>query len=175
MADGDVDVVCGERSTGLHFWEKSGSRTPCGVTLEYGPSAWPVQPAVAYYQWSDTEEGFIPFPFTTFEVRTRFEELSAGVLKTWRKASHTRPFLGVGVALVRVRLTGSEPGAISNSDSERSVGEYAEGGFYWSLAGHLNIGLHVRTLFGASVHSLHEDANYTQLGLLLGWGWSDKN
>src|SRR5262249_46209686 len=79
-------------------------------------------------------------------------------------------------AAARVEIAGN-----SVNDHDQSFGEYVQGGVYWRVGSRFNIGLDFRSVFGTSVSvdfggpvSAKGDADYSQAGLVLGWGWSDR-
>ncbi len=78
------------------------------------------------------------------------------------------PYVGGGVASVNASFDG---GNLKVDDA--SGGVYVHGGVYWRMGHRFNIGFDVRALGGTKMTIFGQDfnANYTQAGLLLGWGW----
>jgi len=142
--------------------------------VDYAEANWPVDVAAAYYRWSERTDTFVLFPFTPVEVETRISEGSVGVLKIRKQARHFRPFLGAGIAWVKVEQVTQASGAGSAQDSDTSFGGYAEGGVNWRVARYLNIGVHARFLLGTRLDLHGGDADYAQVGFVLGWGWPGK-
>lgn len=102
-------------------------------------------------------------------------ELSFGINKTWGKTGSTRPFLSGGVSFVRTEITLDAPGGDIKDDDD-SLGFFVEGGVYWRLGPHFNLGLHGRILGGTSVEMFGEegDADYWEAGPMIGWSWPAK-
>jgi hypothetical protein len=172
FAEGNANFVIGNRSLDHDFWDPVDSQTVYGVTVDFGQPKWPIHIAVGYYESSD--HGNETFPgFGNVDFTGRVREFSAGVLKTWKFRKVVHPFVGGGAAFVEAR--GEVDSSIfgADSDHDSSGGFYGEGGVWWRLGRAFNIGVHARivrltnvTLFGSD-----GDADYQQIGVLLGWGW----
>ena len=59
------------------------------------------------------------------------------------------------------------------SDSDDTNGIYVEGGVYWRLGKAFNLGVHGRLVEGTDVTLFDQDgdADYYQVGALIGFGW----
>ena len=64
-------------------------------------------------------------------------------------------------------------GLVDVSDDDTTVGVYVNGGVYWRLGKRFNIGIDGRIVTGTSIElfGARGDANYGQLGLILGFGF----
>jgi hypothetical protein len=96
----------------------------------------------------------------TFEATVK--EIYLGARKTWGQPDRLHPFVSLGLEYVSAKTELS--GGASEDDS--SFGLYARGGAYWTI-GHFNLGADVKTLVGTDID--FGDANYIQLGFILGY------
>lgn len=128
--------------------------------------------------FGDLPFGDLPFGFDfpglgVQNVRSTVAEFSAGVLYRPRGERKLIPFVGGGLSFMTVEQEIERLGGRSISDDDTTVGIYVNGGVYWRLGKRFNIGFDGRVVTGTSVQLFGQkgDANYGQLGLILGWGW----
>ena len=168
LAEGNANFVLGLRWLDEDDWEPVEEQGVFGVTVDFGKNDWPVNLA-AGLMISGKEEDV-----GALDLTGTISELSFGVLKTWEKGSDgkTRPFFGGGLSFLSAEIEIDGPGG-SVSEDDNSGAIYAQGGVYWRIGSRFNIGGDVRVLFGSDLEALgiEGDADYFQLGLLLGWGW----
>jgi hypothetical protein len=103
-------------------------------------------------------------------------ELALGIRRTWLGA-RARPFFGVGLGYVAGEITGSMAGFVLSVD-DSTVGAWVDGGVFWRLGRHFNLGFEGRYTFAEiepTVMGISQsvDAGGLHLGLLLGFGWDD--
>jgi len=169
FAEGNANFVLGGRWLGEDDWEPVEEQGVIGVTVDFGKDDWPVNLA-AGLMLSAKEEEVGPF-----DVTGSIAELSFGVLKTWKKGSdgRVRPFAGGGLSFLTAEIDVDVPGGGSASEDDSSGAIYGQGGVYWRIGSRFNIGGDVRISFGSDLEAagIEGDADYFQLGLLLGWGW----
>jgi len=161
-AGGNANLVGGGRTmTDENDWMPFQDQTVGGITVDFGPASWPFN-LEAGAQGSEKTESL----FGT-DVTGRVEEVSFGLNKTWNMG-RMHPYVGAGAAQVKATF---ESGSVSIDDS--SAGFYVHGGIFWRLGRRFNIGFDVRGMGGTKISffGFEGDANYTQGGLLLGWGW----
>ena len=103
-------------------------------------------------------------------------ELSFGVTKVWETKGRVRPFIGGGVSFVKAEMQVDVPTGTATS-SDDSIGFWVEGGVYWRLGRHFDLGFFGRALMGTSITLFGEngDADYWQVGPMLGWSWPPKS
>lgn len=170
---GNVNFVGGTRSFGDDdLFEEIDSQSFGGVTVDFGPDSWPVTLAIGLYGSFGEEENI----FGEIDLQTAVSELSFGVHKVW-KVNATRPFVGGGLTSVSTWAEFEGPGD-DVDDTDTSVGLYVQGGVFWKIGSRFNIGIDGRLVTGTDVEmdfdgrlSAEGDADYFQVGLLLGWGW----
>jgi len=161
-AGGNANFILGGRSLsdGAN-WGSFDSQSVFAADVDFSVGNWPVN-LEAGVQASEKEESF----FGT-NVTGSVTELFVGVNRTWDHGK-MHPFVGGGAASV---TAGFDGGGVSEDDT--SAGFYIHGGVFWRIGRRINLGLDVRAMTGTSLtlFGLDGDADYTQGGLLLGWGW----
>ena len=170
-ADGNFNFVYGQRSLDHDFWDPADDQTVLGGTLEFGGKDWPIHIAAGYYK-SDDEGTLNSFPILgSVDLDAEVSEWSLGIEKVW-KAGMVRPYVGGGVSFVS---TDADVSSIlgSVSDDDDTTGIYVQGGVFWRLGTWFNLGFDARLLEGTDVTLFDQDgdADYWQLGALVGFGW----
>jgi opacity protein-like surface antigen len=159
-ADGNVNFILGQRNLSDEVWEfvDLDSQPLFGVNADFGGEGWPVHVAVGVNISADTSG----------DLTAAIADLSVGGLWVPRKGKTVRPYLGAGVSTVGVAIDDD-----FDDETDQSFGFYANGGVFFRLGSHFNIGADLRMVRGTSFEVLGAefDADYVQLGLLLGVGW----
>ena len=172
LAEGNANFVLGLRALDDDDWEPVEEHVVFGVTVDFGKEDWPIHLAAGYMGSRSEEEE------AGLDIKATVSELSFGVLKVW-DSSNTRPFVGGGLAALNAELEVDIPGffgfpgGASVTADDTSLAFYAQGGVFWRIGSRFNIGFDARALFGSELEDagVETDADYFQLGLLLGWGW----
>jgi hypothetical protein len=167
VAGGNANFALGVRTLGDDdFWEPVEEHLVLGVTVDFGKEGWPIQLAVGAYGSSDEED------FGGAEITGSVGELSFGVLKVWKHSGGLKPYVGGGVSAVNAEGE-ADIGPFSIDDDDTSPGLYGQGGIAWRLGERFNLGFDARILLGTDVElfGVEGDADYFQVGVLLGWGW----
>ncbi len=174
LAGGNANFLLGWRMLDEDLWEPTEDQPVFGVTVDFAPDPWPVQLAIGLYGSTDEEEldlGVFGFS-TSGEFTASVTELSFGVLKSWEVAGNVHPYVGGGLSFVEAEAE-LESGSSSVDDDDNSPALYGHGGVSWRLGSRFNIGVDGRFLVGSDIELFDSegDADYFQIGLLLGWGW----
>ena len=166
LAGGNANFILGSRGLDKDFWEPVNGQFATGVTVDFGKQAWPIHLETGIQVSIGYEEDFL-----NADIAGAVSEISFGVNKTWEKGV-MRPFIGGGLAAVGASYSIDGPGPTIDDD-DGSGGLYFHGGIYWRLKSRFNIGIDGRFLVGTNVTLFGEegDADYVQLGMILGWGW----
>jgi hypothetical protein len=171
-ASGDVNFVYGTRSLDHDFWEPTDDQEVYGATVDFGGAHWPVNIAVGYFKSHD--DGTLnTFPILgSVDLDVHLEEYSLGVEKVWKAGKVVRPFLGGGVSHLHADAKVSAVLG-STSDDDSTNGFYVDGGIFFRLGSAFNLGIDGRVLQGTNVTLFDRDgdADYWQVGALLGFGW----
>ena len=177
FAAGNANVVAGPRYLDDGSWNPVADQTAVGITVDVGRKFWPINFAIGYHDSTATDHSVNPAPVGDLKLEGRIQELDFGVLKSWPLAHRLRPFVGGGLGLVQGSSRATFATLGGTHDSGTGAGAWMEGGVYWRLAGHLNLGIDTRVLLGANVtlFGFSRSADYRQVGMLVGWGWPGAN
>ncbi len=163
-ADGNANFVLGERwMSSSSDWQPWDDQAMGGVTVDFGGANWPVHLETGAEGSAKTVSTYLG------DVTGSVGDVFFGVNKTWSTGrGNVHPYVGGGIASVTAKM---ETGSVSVDDT--SVGFYVHGGVFWRLGTRFNIGFDVRALGGTnmSIEGVEFDSNFTQVGLVLGWGW----
>ncbi len=168
LAGGNANFVLGGRGLDKDLWEPVNGQAVVGVAVDFGKKDWPIHLETGIQVSVGAEEDF----FVTSDVYGSVAELDFGVNKTWETKGPARPYIGGGLATVGASYTIEAPlGDIEDDDD--SGGAYFHGGVFWRIGQRFNIGIDGRFLVGTKITLFGEegDADYVQLGMVLGWGW----
>jgi hypothetical protein len=171
FAGGNANFLYGTRSMNDDAWEPTDDQEVYGLTVDFGGKTWPVCIAVSYLESGDKGE-VASFPILgSVDLDSELSEWDVGVRKIWTVKS-VRPFVGGGLSLIDADADVSSALG-STSDSDDTQGLYVEGGVYWRLGQAFNLGLNGRIVEGTDMTLFDQDgdADYWQVGALLGFGW----
>jgi len=169
MAGGNANFILGSRGLDHDFWTPVNGQAVLGTQVDFGKEGWPIHLEVGTQISVGYEKDFIG----TSDVAGSVSELDFGVNKTWVTKGATRPFIGGGMAAVGASYVIEVPGGDDIDDHDGSLGAYFHGGAFWRLGSRFNIGVDGRFLVGSKITLFGDegDADYLQLGMILGWGW----
>jgi len=159
---GDVNFILGQKMLPQDDWQPVESQNELGVQMSWGKSTWPILIATDLYGSSkeDKDQG----------ITGNTAEFALGIRKIWGHG-HVRPYLGGGAAFMYGGAKVDFSGTVVE-DTDTSPGAWADGGVFWRLGSHFNLGLAARyskatvTLFDTDM----EAGGYSG-GVMLGWGW----
>jgi hypothetical protein len=164
FAGGNANFVLGGRSmTDDTHWRPWESQDLFGVTVDFGPEKWPIQLEAGVQTSSKTKS------FFGNDVTGEVDEVFFGVNKTWTMGTgKMHPYVGGGLASVNGSFDSQ-----GRKVDDNSGGVYVHAGIYWRMGRRFNLGFDLRAMGGTRLTISGEDfnANYTQAGLVLGWGW----
>jgi hypothetical protein len=170
LAGGNANFVLGIRGLDEDSWEPAENQGVFGVTVDFGPEGWPINLEACALGSGDEQE--VTVFLTDVEVTGRVGELGFGVNKLWNRDGTLRPYVGGGLAAVNA-VAEVDSVVREEDDEDDSFGLYVHGGVFWRLGPRFNLGLDGRLLGATDITLFDEerDADYAQLGLVLGWGW----
>ena len=165
----NLNVYTGPRYLDKDFWDPIEDQYAIGGTVDFAKQGAPVHFALGLHNSIGVEDFNDPVIDSLVGGVT---ELSFGVAKVFKTAGKTRPFVSGGASFVRAEAE-ADTFAGNVDDNDESLGLWIEGGVYWRLTHHFNLGVHARTLLGTSVtlFDVDGDADYWQFGPMIGWSW----
>jgi hypothetical protein len=161
---GNINVLLGSKSLDEDDLQPIEDHGAFGVFLDFRKKSWPVSIAIDSLGSGATED----VGPNKIEGTTR--EFDIGVRKIWEPAGmNIRPFIGGGLAFISAEQI-SRNGFNATLDDDTGIGLWFEGGVYWTLTEHFNIGLDLR-FSGAEVELFNQDiqAGGATFGMLLGY------
>ena len=162
---GNVNFFLGQKSLDSGDWGQLDEQGAFGVLVDFRQEHWPVSVALDFLGSADdtTQLGNTIDGMTT--------EFNAGIRKIWEvSGSSVRPYLGGGIAFINAELERTNVFVVKDDDN--ATGLWLNGGIYWTLGQHFNLGFDLRyseadvTLFG-----VNREAGGGFAGLLLGYHW----
>lgn len=153
---GNVNLTLGSRNYSNESYWGSELKTQPSAMLKYdfGYESWPINVVVGFASSSKTAYGYVWSNNTLVLVnlKTTVSELFGGVQKNWAFGA-TRPFLGIGVTTLTFKGDVNATNGWNNasaSQTSSSVGFYIDGGIYWRLGDHFNVGIDGRIVTSTS-------------------------
>ena len=162
---GNVNAFLGQKTLDEDDWSPIDKQPEFGVLLDFKQQDWPVSIAIDLLGSADdtTVAGVL--------IEGSTSEFDVGIRKIWEvSGSPIRPYIGGGLAFVNAEVKGTYIFTVTEDDS--GTGIWLNGGVYWTLSQHFNLGLDLRysqadvTLYGIDVQ-----AGGTHAGIILGYHW----
>lgn len=171
--EGNFNLFAGQKWLNHGDWAPVDEQPELGLSLAFGEERAPIHFALDVLASRESADAVSPL-YGPVRVKASTTEYSMGVRKIWKRGA-TRPFLGAGGCLIDVRL-GLDSALGSPQYSDRAYGVWIEGGIFWRVAGHLNLGLDVRyskadARLHAAAASFDVAAGGLHAGALIGYGW----
>ena len=175
-ADVNLNVypIAGRSMHDSDFWDPVDDQYALGGTVDFGRATSPLHFALGLHGSVGDED--ILNPLVNKET-ANINELSFGIAKVWTTQGSVRPFVSGGLSFVHAELEfDNNFGSGTVNDDDDSIGVWIEGGVYWRLTAHFNLGLFGRGLMGTSINLFGEDtdADYFEAGPMIGWSWPPK-
>jgi len=170
--EGNFNLFVGQKWLNQGDWAPVDEQPQVGLMLAFGEERAPVHFSIEAFVTEDDAQG--ADPTVDRPVKTSSAEFAIGVRKIW-KSGATRPHLGAGASVIRVREDDDGPSGPEKHEA-RGYGVWIDGGVSWRLAGHLNLGVEARYSssnvdLGSGFVVRDVAAGGFQAGLLLGYGW----
>lgn len=162
---GNVNFFLGTKTLDNADWAPYDEQAAFGVLVDFKQENWPISMAIDLLGSYDEE--------TVLGIKTEAStsEFDIGIRKIWEvSGSSIRPFIGGGIAFVTAEKKTSNVLSVSVDDD--GTGFWLNGGVYWTLGQHFNLGLQARysqaevTFSGNNV-----EAGGTHAGIMLGYHW----
>lgn len=163
---GNVNFFLGQKALESNDWAPLEDQVAFAVLFDFKLSGWPVSLAV------DTLGSYDDITIAGNTVEGSTAELDIGVRKIWEPAgSSVRPYIGGGLAFINAEVRESYS-YYTYSDDDTGMGFWLNGGVYWTLSHHFNLGLDLRySQAEVTVFDYDAEAGGTSAGLILGYHW----
>lgn len=171
---GNVNGFLGTKILDQDDWAPVDEHFEGGVLIDFRQKSWPISIAIDLLSSYDEEDVSIAaLNFGTFDANLEGSttELNFGVRKIWDNFSFVRPFIGGGIAFINAEVKGTALG-VSVSDDDTGVGVWFDGGVYFNLTEHFNLGWDVRwSKAEVTLFNIDGEAGGWHLGMLIGYHW----
>lgn len=162
---GNLNFFLGQKSLDKDEWSPVEDQGEFGVLIDFRQKEWPVS-IVIDLLGSSSEETLSGVKYTGTTT-----EIDLGIRKVWVPDGPIRPFIGGGIASIAAEFEGAD-GYLAISDDDSGIGFWLNGGVYWTIGRHFNIGLEVRySQAEVTIFNIDAEAGGTHAGLLLGYHW----
>lgn len=162
---GNVNFFLGQKSLKSSDWSPLENQTAFGVLVDFKQDSWPVSIAI------DTLGSYKEKTISGIKFEGSTAELDVGARKIWDVSGTTmRPYVGGGIAFIKAKLQGTY--GFTVSDEDNGVGYWLNGGIYWALTPHFNLGMDLRySQAKVTLYGVEGEAGGTFAGLIAGYHW----
>jgi hypothetical protein len=162
---GNVNAFLGQKTLDADDWEPIDKQPEFGVLLDFKQQDWPISIAIDFLGSTDdtTVAGVL--------VEGSTSEFDVGIRKIWEVSGNPiRPYIGGGLAFVNAEIRGTYIFTVTEEDT--GAGIWLNGGFYWTLSQHFNLGFDLRySQADVTLYNVDVKAGGTHAGILLGYHW----
>lgn len=163
---GNLNLFLGQKNLDDDDWAPVEDQPEVGGTLDFRGGNWPVSAAIDFLYSTDKED-IVP----GLEAEGTTWELDLGIRKVFDEMGIIKPFVGGGLAIINGEVKATAFGLSANED-DTGFGFWLDGGVYFTLAQHFNIGAEIRySKADITIAGVDGDAGGLHFGLLLGYHW----
>jgi hypothetical protein len=161
---GNINFSMGAKALDEDDWEPLDSQPECGFNVDFGKKSWPFNVAIGVLTSSKEKD------YYGARIKGATKEFRAGIIKIWNATPTMRPYLGGGLALVNAEVKASADFEVSNSD--KKLGSYINGGVYWTIAKHFNLGCDLGySKAKVNLYGIDGEAGGAHASFLIGYHW----
>lgn len=164
-SSGNVNFILGTKTLDSDDWGPFDEQAAFGVLLDFKQETWPISIAIDILGSLDRETEL------GIEVDGSTSEFDIGIRKIWEVSGSTiRPFIGGGLAFITAKFETNTP--VKESVDDSATGIWLNGGVYWTLGQHFNLGLQARySKAEVTLFDVDGEAGGTHAGIMLGYHW----
>jgi len=164
-SSGNVNFLLGTKTLDTNDWAPFEEQAAFGVLVDFKQKNWPISIAIDILGSYDEEV------LLGVKTEATTSEFDIGIRKIWEiSGSSIRPFIGGGIAFVRGEIKTSNFVTLSVDDN--GTGIWLNGGVYWTLGQHFNLGLQARySRAEITFAGIDGEAGGTHAGIMLGYHW----
>lgn len=162
---GNANFILGTKTLDDTDWTPFDEQVAFGILVDFKQQSWPISIAIDLLGSLDEET------VLGIDTEASTTEFDIGIRKIWEvSGSSIRPFIGGGLALVNAEIKATN--VVTASIDDDGTGIWLNGGVYWTLGQHFNLGLQAR-YSKAEVQFLGVDieAGGTTVAVMLGYHW----
>ena len=163
---GNLNLGVGLKLMDKNQWGATRQQKEFRAAFDFRQRRWPINIAVDFLYSMSEESAYYLGDGTSLNYQQNSSELNAGVRKIFDgKLYSMRPFMGGGFGYITTQIE-------SIDFQEGTLGAWAEGGIYWELEKHLNLGAEALWSW-ASIPTRGELANAggIHFEMILGYHW----
>jgi len=146
---GNINFVYGSKSLDKEDWRPLESQSQSGLAVDFGKKNWPIHLAVAYVLSSDDDAFTMDINGDLWDTKIKgsTSELRLGVKKFWSPSFPIKSYIGGGISIINGKIkmmtVSINNGAYigSDSQSDQGFGGYINGGIFWTIVDHFNLGV----------------------------------
>jgi len=171
---GNINAFLGAKGLDDDDW-LADSHSEAGLLFDIGGEDWPVLLAAdvlgSYGEFDGLVYSYSTDSVDYYEEEVRTRELNLGVRKYWGVNGRMHPYLGGGLAFVRLKAKGRLDGGPTLSDSGSGEGLWLGGGIQWRFNS-FNLGFSVRSSWAeVELDSGDYQGGGGHAGVVLGYHW----
>ncbi len=166
---GNLNGLLGLKLMDEEDWPLIHRQTALKAQFDFRHTSWPIHVAIDFLYSSskrahlENAEGELTADF--YEGRTY--EINGGIRKILDRFLTVRPFGGVGISYAMARILAP---TVDADHTESAFGVWAQGGVYWELGRHFNLGLEADYSWSSIlISNIEANAGGLHFGLLLGY------
>jgi hypothetical protein len=171
---GNINLGLGLKFLDKDAWDGVDQQTEMRLAFDVRQSHWPINIAFDY-QHSFSKENFRTLidsstgEETVIKYSGTSDEMNAGVRKIFdRKLYTVRPFVGLGLGYISTSFFRN----VTKMFQQGNIGVWAEGGVYWELERHFNVGLVTLWSWAEIPFEIESiNAGGMHLQMLVGYHW----
>jgi len=161
---GNINFLIGQKTLDKNDWEPLEKQIEAGLMFDIGGADWPVNIALDILGSVDEET------ISGVDVTGSTSEFDIGIRKSFLDGNF-HPYLGGGLAVIQTEIEGSY-GGITVSDDDTGTGFWISGGIYYSIIGHINLGLDLRySNAKTTMFDIEGEAGGTHFAFFAGYHW----
>jgi hypothetical protein len=162
-----IDLLAGVRDFDSdRAWEQTDSQAALGVQIDYAGKN-DVGPEFAFISSNDLSTDDLYVNRSVSFTRSRIEEVSMGVRKSFDLGNSFQGYVSGGLSLMKLRTTAALTYADARSDTSQAVTPYAQAGLNYFLDSHYSCGILYRRTFLGNNEDIFVNEPPTDSNLLM--------
>lgn len=140
--EGNINMLIGQKYLEEDDWEPVDTQAALGLMFDITPAGSPVAIALDIFATEDSADLYDAYFDEFYEATGKTQEIDLG-FRWYTPPNMFRGYVGGGLAFVNAEIEVEQYGYRA-SEEDDAIGFFINGGFTFTLARHLNLGLNVR-------------------------------